>query len=223
MNSDGLIHNGTDMFPFSINKIAMLRACLLPEGIETYLFPLVKYHGNWKTVGHSQWNESRKIPRSDVFNGFRLTVRKDVSDKKLMDLSKCVPGPVCAKNIDWLMRINKIARDNDCHVLMITAPKPEGDRQVLNGHLTIYDVAKKSNINVINFNELSLVDVRNDFNDKVHLNTYGAEKASRYLAEYIAERYRIKPTLPEAEQASWLSMVKRYELEKDKLMKDVCN
>lgn len=119
--------------------------------------------------------------------------------------------------------INKIARDNDCHVLMITAPKPEGDRQVLNRHLTIYDVAKKSNINVINFNELSLVDVRNDFNDKVHLNTYGAEKASRYLAEYIAERYRIKPTLPEAEQASWLSMVKRYELEKDKLMKDVCN
>ncbi|MBR4261873.1 MAG: hypothetical protein IKQ35_00730 [Bacilli bacterium] len=166
------------------------------------LFPLAKYHNNWKQIGKKEMTEGLK--------GFRYTVRVEKSDKGINQKETKAVASINKENYDYFIKLLNLYRKNDIEFMFIENPTV---RFRYDRHNRIKDIATKNNIEVLNLNLIDLgIDWAHDTKDGgVHMNYYGSKKVSNYVGKYIMDKKIVKDHRKDPNYSSWHDAYKQYQ------------
>jgi len=182
-----------DGLPFSLTKLKMARASMLPEeDLITYIFPLLRFHSRWNELSEEDfkyWFKKDQI----AHNGYlmRVDVKPASSFPKPRKLADYRFGDIC---YDYLDKIVKLCKDNGIELVLLKAPSlyphwyEEWDAQIV-------DYAQKNDLLYINMldhlDEIGLDFSTDTYDAGLHLNLSGAEKASVFLGNILKEEFNI--------------------------------
>ena len=183
---------------YSETKIDLIREVIDEENQFEYFFPLDKYHTNWE-----KWDTSSiDVLWKSISNPY-YTEESDRGYLRWKECQECgyaswemlfseVRADVYDENMYYLEKIYELCQENDTRLILTRTPFPCYDT-VIGKTNTVYDWAMEHNVEFINFMQIT-GDIGLDFGTDsldggVHLNESGAEKVSRYLADYIVNYF----------------------------------
>lgn len=194
----------------------------------SFLFPIIKYHENWK-------QSEGLVSMMNMMRSTRLMEKRGYAVLRgisTMAQSKPVKAPVrdllgdkselpMAEDAEQSLReFLEYCREKDVQVLFARFPHRVEDAadyyqvfQILN---TAERIIREDGFPVLNMEilteELGL-DVEKDFSHPNHLNIYGQQKVSAYLAEFLTKECGVVPRPQSDEQkAEWANSVEYYKL-----------
>lgn len=193
----------------------------LTESISYYI-DLIKYHDNYEAFEQEiDWNSEwrRKVePDVDRFKGFTAYVGhvycKDPSDR-LSDESRELQESSMETYID----IIEYCQENEIQLIFVAAPWQitEKASQGLN---RLAEVAESYGVDFLDANryykEMGL-DFSKDFINAKHVNIFGAEKFTSFVAEYLAKKYSLPDRRDEAEYSSWNEYYQIYQVKMEEM------
>jgi hypothetical protein len=204
---EGATHINLDDLPWNLNKIQAIQASV-PKGERgAFYFELVKYHDTWNMldkhkVMSSFWDER------NVYRGYSPFVVPHVyaesAPQDVIDQTEREPMGDMAK--EWLDKMIELTREEGVDLILIKTPNGHADRQKL--YLTVEDYAKEQGIPFLNMNTV--------FDGEAHINIIHAEKVTRYVGEYLTERYEVTDKRQDPAFAQWHEDGKYFYHKKDK-------
>ncbi len=204
---EGATHINLDDLPWNLNKIQAIRASV-PEGERgAFYFELVKYHDTWNMldkhkVMSSFWDER------NVYRGYSPFVVPHTygegAPQDVIDQTEREPMGDMAK--EWLDKIIELTRSEGVDLILIKTPNGHADRQKL--YLSVEDYAKEQGIPFLNMNTV--------FDGEAHINIIHAEKVTRYVGEYLSERYEITDKRQDPAFVKWHEDGRYFYHKKDK-------
>lgn len=209
----GYAHYIVDYLPLSSNRLELTEA--LVEGNEfsaeqaaELFFPIMKFHTRWDKLKDwvfdaaqmdykSSYHTKEQTSISDVSKGFNISLSKGT-----------IPNDI-QKVFDELL---EYCSKNEIKVLFVKMPQAISEEeqgrmnsledQIIEKGFECLDLYK-------HFDELCL-DLKNDYVDKYHLNIHGEIKLSRYLGEYLIDKYGIENKRGMKEWESWDKSATEY-------------
>lgn len=167
-------------------------------------FPLIRNHSNWNTFDYFNLNKRKMLDfeKNFFYGGFlgSLNIMNE-TDKKILADFKSKPKILEASN-PWLKEDSKkyikdfveLAKESGAKVLIISSPDPRA-RVQFNYYFyqEIKDLSTSLDVSFLNLNDYyeEMKIELDDFKDNSHLNTSGSIKATKFLAEYIKENYKL--------------------------------
>ncbi len=163
------------------------------EKLWDYIMPLFRFHSRWKEL---TWDDIRYAyyRKPVTINGYIYDEKVQATDRSELVYTKEGDTEISPKNVEYLKKAIELCQKNGIQVMLFKMPSystnwsTDYDRQ-------ISDIAGEYGLNYINFDE---------YNDEIgfdyatdtpdggsHLNTYGADKFSSYLAGYIKDNYTV--------------------------------
>lgn len=204
---EGATHINLDDLPWNLNKIHAIQASV-PKGERgAFYFELVKYHDTWNMldkhkVMSSFWDER------NVYRGYSPfvvpRVYAETAPQDVIDQIEREPMGDMAK--EWLDKIIELTRQEGVDLILIKTPNGHADRQKL--YLSVEDYAKEQGVPFLNMNTV--------FDGEAHINIIHAEKVTRYVGEYLTERYEITDKRQDPAFAQWHEDGKYFYHKKDK-------
>ena len=171
-------------------KLEAVRASMTEgESLLSYIFPLLRYHSRWSEI--SREDIDYLISRISVsHNGYLLEgggVPPDSNQVPEALFDNSLPK----RAIEYLDKIRLLCESEGIELVLVKSPTQsaafwwydEWDREVCN-YAERYGL---DYYNLINNEEIGIND--GDYADGVHLNLYGAEKASLHLGAILKEKY----------------------------------
>lgn len=192
-NDEGVFHDAVDFLKPSKNKIDLINAMVPKSERISYYIPFLKYHTRWEELQEQDFNNNY-LEKKDWLKGYVFLKNAEVIniDSSVNNYNKRLPIP--EENLKYLNKIVELSKEENFKLVLIASPYGVSLEQqgVLN---SIQDFSEENGIDFINFNnlfdELNL-DSKTDFYDLGHTNVYGAEKVSKYLSEYLQNKYALK-------------------------------
>ena len=203
-------------------KASMTEEELEKEAMYSYIFPLLRYHDRWSELNRDDF---RYWLKRDVVsdNGYLM----QVGIKPLQDehVEKPLADYTLGEN-SWyyLEKMTQLCKENGTQLVLIKAPAlspvwwDEWDVQV-------ESYAKENDllyINMLDYQEEIGIDWSVDTYDTgLHLNVYGAEKASRWFGKVLQEQCNVADRRSDAAiSAAWAEKCQTYHERKARLEKE---
>lgn len=201
------LHRAVDYMPLSANKIGFINATAEKAGLSwkdrlELLFPVIRFHSRWSTLqswAYGNWDEQYKY--------FQLTDRfqhksVDISDKYITyDGRSELDGEVVRVFTDLLDYLDR----EHVSALFIKVPQVM-KKQAIGRMNALEDMVKQRGYPCLDLldriGEMGL-DLHRDYFDKGHTNIHGSWKISKYIADYLAERYHFSDKRSQADYALW--------------------
>lgn len=191
--SHAALRKWIDTLPLSANKVDTIRACIPAEKRSTYYFPLLKYHTFWKCTGDIRRSLSLQQQARSV--GYSYT-KPFLSISMFLTETDEIPvrqQALDAFNEQSLRTFCETAKKLGIqNVLFARFPH----RTVIENYDAVFaklaSVVQEYGYNFVNFDtqiDAIGLDPLSDFANAEHLNVFGAEKFTPYLADYLAAHY----------------------------------
>ena len=172
------------------------------DNLISYYIPLVKYHSRWS----SNLTSDDVLLRTEesLYKGYLPNFNTRMQQP--IEFTK-ETVPLAQETEAALLDLLEYCHELDQEVLFVMAPfVPEGDE--LKRLNRTAEIVEASGHTLLNFNNTEMtnamgMNVNTDFYDSKHMNYLGAEKYTRYLAEYISENYEMKDHRGEQKYESW--------------------
>lgn len=203
-----------DGMRWSSSKVNAVRASMLEEeNFLSYVFPLFRYHDRWSALNRDDLTYWFSHEPSTVAG---YLIRMDVKPMSRLPQPPILEDPdfdyIC---FDYLDKIRLLCQENGAELVLIKSssvwPKwyDEWEEQIVS-------YAEQNNLTYINFIDLQDeigIDFETDtYDGGLHLNLYGAEKASAYLAEYLQAHFDLEDHRSDPELCNdWNDKILRYE------------
>lgn len=208
-NDIALEHN---MAAWSPNRFDIIDNALAYEGDLTsadtkvsFIFDLIKSHGTWRSLTRNNFEYAIPGSKSSETKGF-LPIKK-FQKINLVDNSEITDAMPVSERAEADLRdfLNYVSDETNCRVLFVVTPYSEtaGERRAYNYLAEIID---EYNFDYLNFNDLIDelgIDENHDFYDRDHMNIFGAEKYTKWLGQYIRDKYDISDRWNDPEYASY--------------------
>lgn len=195
--SESIRESSLGDFRYSSVKVEALQDCVPQELHFGYLFPLDKYHTNWE-----KWNFTSG---ETLYNSLFSPYYTEDSERGYIQWSAAnwfwIEDPnlytncyeeVYKENLRYLDMIYDLCKEADAKLVLVKGPLPAFDTMFGKSN-TIAAWAQLKGIDFINYmnipEELALDEFTDSVDGGTHLNTSGAEKVSRHLAEYLRSTY----------------------------------
>lgn len=177
----------------------------------TYYIPFLKYHSRWSEL------ENYDFHSKDFLKGFMMsTTIKPQEAPEIPDSTSELGETACA----YFEKIQELCDENNIQLIVFSTPfgisttdKHYIYRQGINNTLETY-LAEK-NIPFLYFQKTNMagIDFATDFVDTHHLNTYGAEKITHYIGDYLVQNFQITDHRGEDSYQSWDEDYIKYQKE----------
>lgn len=212
----------TDNMPYSVNKYKTIMNGVAAEEKGSYLFPLIKYHGNWQDYRGCISNANDIVAMEK--RGYSLlkgaftytTVDKNVD---VADMETLNGKLELTKKSEMYLRdvLQYLQDENITNVLFVRFPhkNPSNDSyftdRAMRGNRA-GEIIEEYGFEYINF-ERNIADTGLDYNkhfyNEDHLNVYGQQIFTSYLSRLIVEKYGIeKANLTTEQQKQWNESVR---------------
>lgn len=206
-----MTHLALDPIPLSIQKIrGVLKTDMITEKGEI-LLPIILSHSRLQQ-GLLTWEDFHFFSgdRSHPMKGYNYT-------ENLIPYSHPGTVPETTHELpdgleEVLIDFIEFCREENLPLLFIKTP--------LVGNVELYEqinyigrIAEAYGVPFVDFNHLYDelgIDFEKDFADSGHLNVYGAEKVSLFLAEYLRENYDLTDHRGDLSYASWEQSARHY-------------
>lgn len=203
------VHTGFDSIPFSPTKLRAVFDIFdtTEERIE-YLFGFYSYHNRWEELGNRDFSPAYSISKgsflSDIVSGpFRHKTVPEAKASKEEALGHA-----------YLRKIIEECQKRDIP-LVLTAIPSHTKKTVQLALNKIPEIAKEYDVPFLNmiYDESLALDYPTDFQDIGHLNKAGAKKATRYMGDYLTERFDLTKDLKEDTIQEWDNDYMRFQTE----------
>lgn len=188
--------------------------------VGSFYFDIAKYHTNTERLGDDkQWEYSNNKAVFDN-KGWDWFEQYDCLEEPVGFLTE-EKGEVAAKCREALESLLAYCDDKQLDVLFVVSPKviTKEEQAIYN---SLKDIVESRGYQYWNANEhyeeIGL-DFSKDFFNGNHTNCFGAEKYTRFLADYIVENYDMPDHSQDAEYAEWSEEYKRF-AEEEKTCKE---
>ena len=185
-------------FRYSPIKFEAIRDCVPEEEQFEYLFPLDKYHSNWEKWDFTSVDAFQKTVLNPYFKEesdrgyFRWQPSEWFYYPDWATLHSGYHEDVYEENLRYLEMIHELCEENGAELVLVRGPLPCYE-MVIGKTNTITDWAIEKHVDMVNFMYLTDQIYLNADTDSLdggaHLNASGAEKVSRYMANYLIEEY----------------------------------
>lgn len=210
-NASAKIRYGSDSMDYSLNRFSMVKDFLDYRTVAedddrlSYYLQIVKYHSNYQAVlsEEENWNliNNREISKYKGWTFMEyhcpLEAPQDFETDQCEELRE--------ENRRILDKLLSYCREKELKVLFVVYPYSL-TREEQTRYNTIQKVVEEAGFDFLNTNlhyeEMNL-DFQTDFNDRNHLNCFGAEKYTDFLERYLAENYALPDHRGDEEYHSW--------------------
>lgn len=171
------------------------------------LFPVFRYHNLWK-----DWLSPEGTGHGEEFMGFQI--RDKVNPYTGGDYMHETEAVQQISNVEkwYFSRMLEICKENNIQVLLYSSPSPKNYNY--SKHNAIKAYADANQIAYVDFNlsidEAGINWETDSLDNGDHLNVFGAEKASRYLADYIEANYHLPDYRNDNDYREWEMMSLKY-------------
>lgn len=214
----------SDNIPLNENKIELVNTGATSDQIEYYV-PFIKYHGSWDNFQNSFWWSlsliQDKLRGRTLLKGIKnRTVIYEPDSKVYSSIEIQHPRqPLFNKSNKALREFLQYLKDEGItkdQILFVRFPHVITDENISRYYRgnTIGDIIREYGYNFESFEideEGIGLDPAHDFYNIEHMNVYGQQKFSKFFANYLQEKYNIKPGRLTAEQkAHWDQTIPYY-------------
>ena len=192
------------------------------ERLIEYIFPILRFHTRWKELSLSDFkyafSEVQTNHNGYIMNFIRTETLPERSGGRYLEKDSA-ETLITPRNTEYLRRIIELCKRKDVELFLMKTPS-YSDNWSYSYDDQIREIAGEYGIDYVNFDDQSEamgIDYLTDSPDEgSHLNLWGAEKFSVYLADYIKEHYSIDShSKDDAYRKVWEEKVSRYEEEKE--------
>ena len=214
LHNNGALHYIMDSMPFRL-KLQEIRPLLTEENdsAAAFLFPGLKYHSNWNDPEDMKSNflnvrmlqrQGHAILRGTYTSRYAIGLQ---SESRNIENDRA-EQPLDAEAEQALREFLDFCREKDLPVLFTCFPHQittEDDEVYQNFKMTntIGKIVDEYGFPFLNMETLSDeigIDPEHDYYNRTHLNLYGQQKLTEYLARYIREELGLVPWEQDAEQ-----------------------
>lgn len=212
-----------DGMRWSSSKWKSIRASMTEEeqtweAMYSYVFPLLRFHDRWHQL--TKEDITYWLRRDQVsHNGYLMQTGVKPYTTPYVERPR-ISYEFGENSWYYLEKMAALCRENGVELVLLKAPSlyptwwPQWDQQ-------IEDFAAENNLtymNMLDYQEEIGIDWQTDTYDAgLHLNVYGAEKASLWFGAQLTERYDLVDHREDPEYAAlWKDKVSRYEEEKSR-------
>ena len=229
--SNAALHYLMDGMPLSLFKIKTLEKLLAADGegyyddASAFLVPFVKYHDNWKDFetmknialgaralekrGYAMLRGECSVAKGSKPNTPVQDITGDYSELPLHELVE-----------EGLLDFMDYCRGLDIPVLFTRFPHRTESENIMYPNYqrmnTAVRLVREQGFPVLDLEYLSDeigIDMDKDYCSSFHLNLYGQQKLTAYLADYLVREYDVTPRRQSEKQlAEWAASVEYYEL-----------
>lgn len=179
------------------------------------LFPIYKYHNNWKMFSFDMLKEINKNPKykhSNPFKGFHYYAEvRPYKNGPYIEKTKQVE-PIHDQPLTYLNKIVALCKENNIELVLYSVPSPLCWTYAK--HNAAEGFAKKNGLTLLDlnlYNKVLGIDWKNDTRDKGnHVNFYGAKKVTHYIGEYLYKHSKLTDHRKDKRYKSWNNTLKKY-------------
>jgi ASC-1-like (ASCH) protein len=218
------IRETTDSWDYSVNReetagrwlkyrkrILDMDGSECQDGALTYYLDIIKYHGNLDALKNpDSWNFIDNVGKVD-YHGFEpRCMHETLTEPDDFETDENTPLPEEDEKI--LDELLEYCKNRKINVLFTVCPY-----YVSADHMKLYNTIQKrveeKGFDFINcnlyYNEMGL-DFSRDFYEVSHVNPYGAEKYTKFLGNYIKNKYLLADHRGEESYADWDNEYKNF-------------
>lgn len=198
---EGVNHINLDDLPFSVNKIMAIRDSVPRDQQYSFYFELAKYHSTWSGYYPEKYKQSF-VYEKDPLKGYSPFVfartYKDSAKAEVKNVSQVTS--IAPKSKEWLLNIIELAKDEEIPILLLKTPNGNAERQSL--YLDVEKIANEENVPFLNLNEI--------LDGEAHVNVIQAEKITKYVGEYLTQKYPVKDKRSDNAYEEWNTDSERF-------------
>ena len=177
----------------------------------SYYLPVFEYHNQWKSLDPGDFDEAEY---ENKMNNKGFYMKKDcvpyMGGEYMLETMTAWEVPRVERF--YLGKMVELCRKEGIEFILLSVPSPKD--YCYEKHNSVQLLAGKYGISYLDMN-LVTGEIGIDWNEDIldgaeHLNVYGAEKASTYLADYLAENYEMPDHRDEKAYQSWSDCYDRY-------------
>lgn len=211
---EGNVHRNMMGMPLSQNSIALIDDYVTDEEMN------LNYKLRWPIV-HTRYKELEMYDFvtydfSEYGRGVDFNYIK-TPNVYPMEAQAYTEVELTDSNKAWLDELYALSQKEGFELVFFVAPAGVTVQQ--QGQINAASLyAKELGIDFIDFNQFSIamgIDYLNDFIDAQHLNGYGAEKLTRYMADHVLEKFDLKDHRNEEGYEQWEKSYERFLQVKD--------
>lgn len=202
----------TDNMPYSINRLkAVHKHADTFEELLPYYFDIISYHDNWEEFDVENFNFIDNKEKHPLKGWSINTAVKVQANPREVNLTDKLPISGTAEEI--LKEVLTKCKEEKIPVLFVATPyELSEDEQKRNN--TIAAIIKEYGFDFLDcnlYNEEIGLNYQTDFYNRLHTNVVGAEKVTKFIAEYLIENYEFDTNHNKAVVKEWDKAVRKYE------------
>jgi hypothetical protein len=181
---------------YSLNraKYILSLAPYSEDPVESFFFPIIKYHSNWESlteenfgVGMNSSLSYRGMNISDKcktgIDLSQMIIDNDDTDADVRELHDY--------QLEYFDKLVNYCRENGIELVLFKTPKMSWTGS---DFAQVQELADEYGLEYMDFNQQELLDAigfdcDTDMKDEDHMSLCGAEKLSRYLSDYLVENF----------------------------------
>ena len=213
-----------DSMEWSLTKIRAIRASMTDEEVFLdYVFPLLRYHSRITQLEKEDLTYMFSTPKAS-HSGYLMQKGIAAASEYDLEENKNPPDDLAYPQIsmDYLEKMRALCEERGIELILIKAPTnsntywyfDEWDEQIREyaeeKHLAYYNLIE-------NVDDMGIDFTKDDTYDHgLHLNVYGAEKATRYFGKILKDNHGLGNTEhTKAHEAAWSVRLEEYKKERD--------
>lgn len=187
----------------------------LDKSVESELssvFPVVRYHNNWKKLTLQDFTTTTDYSWKPSNKGYAYSnIQGTCSEKDYMKASRKFE-PINQVAILYMYKLISLCKKNNINIVFLSVPSPTSWNSIRHNELEFF--SKKTGVPYVDLNNVASdigIDFDTDTRDGIHLNYYGAQKASMYIGDYINKNYQLTDHRNDANFSDWSQDLQNYE------------
>ena len=188
-----------DNIPWSENKIQTIQEVVPESERNTYYFPFLKYHSNWKNIrgciANAYLRGKMNLNGGSKLKGYQTFSLKK-RGRKLVDVTGDTSTAPLTKEGEYYLRdlLDYLKEEQIDNVLFVRIPhrvteKNYGDYQRSN---RAGQIIKEYGFPFVNYEyerDVIGLNMKKDFYNDHHMNYYGQKKFTKYFGRYMTQHY----------------------------------